>query len=85
MCSHCKQTGEWDQLTGCLSLSKTKQSELFKDQSSSITQAVNEIKQSTRELRLLSEEEVRSILEKFKLPVRQLHCLNNKPNLTNYR
>lgn len=31
---------------------------------------VDEIKQSTRELRLLTEEEVRSILEKFKLPVR---------------
>lgn len=72
MCSYCKQTGEWAQLSGCLSLSKTKQakiSELFKDQTNSLMQAMDEVKQSTHELRLLTEEDVHSILEKFKLPV----------------
>lgn len=71
MCSCCKQTGPWDQLNGYLSLSKTKRtkiSEMFKDQSSEM-QAVDEIKQSTQELSLMSENDLHTILEKFKLPV----------------
>ena len=74
MCSLCKQTGQWDQLKAKLMLTKTKKAKIKENLEDSLSQAeqighaLEQIRQNTKELKLLSEEEFLGILNKFRLP-----------------
>ncbi|XP_066250466.1 mitochondrial DNA helicase isoform X1 [Euwallacea similis] len=73
MCSFCKHAGQWDELVGLLNLSKSKRLKL-KEQIDSfpevktMSESLEKIRQSTKELKMFDGEELQTTLAKFKFP-----------------
>nr|XP_023016578.1 twinkle protein, mitochondrial [Leptinotarsa decemlineata] len=74
MCSNCKKSGPWTTYESTLSIKKSKKGRLKVDEETiseteKLRIALEEIRNSTNELKLLEEEQLQSVLKKFKLPV----------------